>query len=101
VLVGRRAELDALQRALDGAARGRGGLAMVLGEPGLGTSRLVRELTASAAARGDTVVFGRATASGAATSYRPWTEALLQVVRDRAPPEDDELRPAVGSWPAR
>jgi adenylate cyclase len=42
-LVGRDAELVALGRALRDAARGRGSVALLLGEPGLGKTRLVQE----------------------------------------------------------
>ena len=43
-LVGREAELEVLLDALDEARRGRGSLVEVVGEPGLGKSRLVDEL---------------------------------------------------------
>jgi class 3 adenylate cyclase len=42
-LVGRDAELVTLGRALREAARGRGSVALLLGEPGLGKTRLVQE----------------------------------------------------------
>jgi class 3 adenylate cyclase/tetratricopeptide (TPR) repeat protein len=52
-LVGREAELTQLVAALDGCvARGIGGTAFIRGEPGIGKSRLVRELRQLAAARG-------------------------------------------------
>ncbi|MFN2556640.1 MAG: adenylate/guanylate cyclase domain-containing protein [Nitriliruptorales bacterium] len=43
-LVGRTVELDRLEESLAAAVSGRGRSALVLGEPGIGKSRLVREL---------------------------------------------------------
>ncbi len=51
-LVGRRREMSALVGLLDQALVGRGAVAAVVGEPGIGKSRLVREVAAMAAARG-------------------------------------------------
>jgi class 3 adenylate cyclase/tetratricopeptide (TPR) repeat protein len=47
-LVGRDAEVAALRQALDSLRRGRGGLVELLGEPGIGKSRLLAELLALA-----------------------------------------------------
>lgn len=58
-LLGRSAELTALNRLVDGAARGRGGIALVRGEQGIGKTTL----TALALARAATL--GCATARGA------------------------------------
>jgi class 3 adenylate cyclase len=51
-LVGRRWELSAVEGLLDRAIDGRGAVVGVVGSPGIGKSRLVREVTALAAARG-------------------------------------------------
>lgn len=45
VLVGRQAEIQALELALDGALADRGGCAVITGEAGIGKSRLMRELS--------------------------------------------------------
>ena len=50
VLVGRRAEIQALESALAGALAGQGGCAVITGEAGIGKSRLMRELARMAAA---------------------------------------------------
>jgi class 3 adenylate cyclase/predicted ATPase len=47
-LVGRDAEVAALRKALDSLRRGRGGVVELLGEPGIGKSRLLVELLALA-----------------------------------------------------
>jgi DNA-binding CsgD family transcriptional regulator/tetratricopeptide (TPR) repeat protein len=93
VLVGRAAELDALRSALVAVTDGSGGVVFVSGEPGVGKSRLVREISAQARARGVPVVAGRAVAGGLNTPYRPLTEALLQALRDRPFPDNAGLLP--------
>src|SRR4029077_12232871 len=51
-LVGRRRELSAVEGLLDRAINGHGAVVGVVGQPGIGKSRLVRELSAMAATRG-------------------------------------------------
>jgi DNA-binding CsgD family transcriptional regulator len=92
VVCGRDDELRALRNAFDQASAGRGSLAFITGEPGIGKSRLVRELAGYARGAGGAAVTGRAVPSGSATPYRPLTEALLQVLRDRPVPSDAGLR---------
>jgi adenylate cyclase len=51
-LVGRRWEMGAVEGLLDRAIEGHGAVVGVVGSPGIGKSRLAREVTAMAAARG-------------------------------------------------
>ncbi len=51
-LVGRRWEMSAVEGLLDRALGGHGGVVEVVGEPGIGKSRLVREVAGMAAVRG-------------------------------------------------
>jgi class 3 adenylate cyclase len=51
-LVGRRWEMSAVEGLLDRAAGGHGAVVTVVGSPGIGKSRLVREVAALAAAQG-------------------------------------------------
>jgi class 3 adenylate cyclase len=51
-LVGRRWEMSAVEGLLERAIEGHGAVVAVVGSPGIGKSRLVREVTAMAAARG-------------------------------------------------
>ena len=51
-LVGRRWEMSAVGGLFDGAVDGRGAVVGVVGPPGIGKSRLVREVSAMAATRG-------------------------------------------------
>ena len=50
-LVGRRREMSAVERLLDRAIAGHGAVVGVVGSPGVGKSRLVRDISATAAAR--------------------------------------------------
>jgi len=93
VLVGRRAEIQALESALAGALAGEGGCAVITGEAGIGKSRLIRELSWLADARRVPVVAGRAVPASTSAPYRPVTEALLQLLRRRPLPDDPSLAP--------
>ncbi|OJY53115.1 AAA family ATPase [Pseudonocardia sp.] len=91
VVIGRDAELAGLCAALDAAVAGRGGLVWLVGQSGIGKSRLARELADRARAGGSAVAVGRAVPAGGSTPYRPWTEALLALLRDHRLPADAEL----------
>jgi predicted ATPase len=97
VVVGRQAELAELDAALTAALAGAGRLVFIAGEPGIGKSRLAREVAGRALAEGAAVVTGRAVPTGQSTPYRPLTEALLQAFRGPPQADDPELRPW---WPA-
>ena len=89
-LVGRRAELTALRSAVDKGARGTGAAVVVLGEAGIGKSRLLEAAVDRARAAGMAVLTGRAVAGGGA--YRAVAAALAGHLRGRSP-ADEELRP--------
>jgi DNA-binding CsgD family transcriptional regulator/tetratricopeptide (TPR) repeat protein len=93
VLCGRDAELQTLKTALRSAVDGRGGLALLTGAAGIGKSRLVRELTAIAAEQAVPVAVGRAVPTSTSAAYRPLTQALLHLLRDRPFPQDPGLAP--------
>ena len=85
-LVGRAAEMTALRSALDQAMAGRGGLVEIVGEPGIGKSRLVAEL-----AGGDSDIRRLA---GCGHSYERLTpyHVVRQLLRELLGigPDDDE-----------
>ncbi|MGH2805588.1 MAG: AAA family ATPase, partial [Thermoleophilaceae bacterium] len=60
-IIGRRDEMVVLQEALDGLEAGRGGCVALIGEPGIGKTRLAAELRARAEERGRHVLEGRGT----------------------------------------
>ena len=55
-LVGRADELESLEQALDEVERGPPGAIELVGEPGIGKTRLLAELSARAELRGDLVL---------------------------------------------
>src|SRR5437867_7234505 len=73
---GRDAEMAALTEAADRAAAGRGQVVAILGEPGVGKSRLMLELTRSARLRDWVVLEGHAMAYAKETPYLPIVELL-------------------------
>ena len=75
-LVGRHAELACLERALADAWSGRGQLLLVMGEAGIGKSRLMLVLAAEALARGGRAMMGRAYESEQLLPFQPWIDAL-------------------------
>jgi ATP/maltotriose-dependent transcriptional regulator MalT len=85
-LVGRSLELAQLQAALAEAADGQPSLAFVVGESGVGKSRLVAELQARAAADGTRVLRGDCVELGdGELAYAPLVTALRPLVRDSDP----------------
>jgi hypothetical protein len=86
--VGRDTELDALRRTLDLAAAGHGQIVALVGEPGVGKSRLVWEFTRSHRAQGWLVLEAGSVSYGKATSYLP-VIALLKTYCGIEPPDDD------------
>src|SRR5689334_10576963 len=91
VLVGLSAEVAALTTLVAGANAGRGGLAVLVGEAGVGKSRLAREAAAVAADRDLLVLAGRAVPGVSPLPLRPLTEALLVAGRGQRPPDAPEL----------
>ncbi|MGQ0575448.1 MAG: ATP-binding protein [Pseudonocardia sp.] len=74
--VGRAAELEQLVARLDGALAGSGGVVLLLGEPGIGKSRLAAELGRLAGARAVPVWWGGCAEDAGAPPYWPWRRAL-------------------------
>jgi len=74
--VGRVAELEQLRDALDRASLGHGQVVAVVGEPGVGKSRLFWELTHSHRVHGWLIVQSASVSYGKATAYLPVIELL-------------------------
>lgn len=75
-LVGRRRELGLLRRWLDEARGGAGRLVLCAGEPGIGKTRLARELAGTALAAGATAAWGRCPEAEGAPAFWPWRQVL-------------------------
>ena len=93
VVVGREAEIARIKGALDDAVGGRGGLLIVVGEPGIGKSRLTREAEGLARSAGMRVLRGRAAPTAAPIPFRPIAEALQTAFRRDGLPDDPDLEP--------
>ncbi|MFQ5899816.1 MAG: alpha/beta fold hydrolase [Candidatus Methylomirabilia bacterium] len=74
--VGRDAEMEQLRRTLDQARRGHGQVLAVVGEPGVGKSRLFFEFTHSHRTQGWLVLESSSVSYGKATSYLPVIDLL-------------------------
>jgi predicted ATPase len=83
--VGRERELAELAAGLDDAVAGRGRVFLLVGEPGIGKSRLAEELAGRARARGALVLVGRCWEAGGAPAYWPWVQSLRAYVRHAEP----------------
>ena len=92
-LVGRVRELRDLHDAFEDATRGRGGVELVLGEPGIGKTRLAAALAEHAAQRGARVIWTRAQGVGA-PAYRPWAEVVRGLTDDL---DGETLRDELGA----
>ena len=83
-LVDRESELDALRSAFaEAVERRRCRLALVLGEPGIGKTRLTAELTAELAPVA-TILLGRCSSYGKGATFLPLAE-MLEQVQERYP----------------
>ncbi|SDR89389.1 Predicted ATPase [Friedmanniella luteola] len=80
-LVGRDRELAALEVLLDGAESGRPQLAVLVGEAGIGKTRLVAELSATARGRGFLVLSARCSSDEGAPPLWPWVGVLRTLGR--------------------
>jgi class 3 adenylate cyclase/tetratricopeptide (TPR) repeat protein len=85
-LVGREPELAALGEALSALEAGRGSIAQLIAEAGVGKSRLVTELEALAGERGIAWLEGRSLSTGRNLAYHPFADLL----RSWAGTRDDE-----------
>ena len=115
-MVGRDRELEKLEFQVKEAIKGQGSIVNIIGEAGIGKSRLVAELKGRRIMESVTLLEGRAVSIGRNLSFHPiidllkqWTtirgdddpgtafDKLRQAVRDLAPEEADELVPFVAT----
>jgi tetratricopeptide (TPR) repeat protein len=91
--VGRRSELSKLKQKFKDVCAGRGSMAMLVGEPGIGKTRVLEEFSAAARADRALVLWGRCYEGEWAPPYGPLAQAIAEYARD-ADPED--LRRCLG-----
>jgi class 3 adenylate cyclase len=92
--IGRQREQEQLRAALARTLSGEGGTLMVVGEPGIGKTRLTSEFATFARLRGAEVLVGHCYEGGVAVPYLPFVEAFRQHVRSC---DDELLRAELGS----
>ncbi|MGH8068064.1 MAG: AAA family ATPase [Candidatus Entotheonellia bacterium] len=90
--VGRQAELAALHQALEKAGAGHGQVVAVIGEPGVGKTRLFHEFTHTSRAQGWLLLESRSTSYGKATPYLPVIDLLKAYVQLEERDEGQRMR---------
>jgi DNA-binding CsgD family transcriptional regulator/tetratricopeptide (TPR) repeat protein len=90
-LVGRDNEIDQLQRALSAAQKGSGSTLFLIGEPGIGKTRLATEAIGMAVDGEMIAVRGRVSTVGPIVPFRPLIEALQALSRSENLPELESL----------
>ena len=83
VFVGREREMDDLRAGLDDSLSGHGRLLLVVGEPGIGKTRMTEELATWARLRGAQVLVGRCYEGEGAPPYWPWVQVIRSYIHDR------------------
>jgi DNA-binding SARP family transcriptional activator len=76
ILIGRRDQMVRLMRAFETASLGHGQVAVVLGEAGIGKTRLVQELLGTARRRGARGLIGHCYETEQILPFGPWVDAL-------------------------
>jgi class 3 adenylate cyclase/tetratricopeptide (TPR) repeat protein len=92
--VGRSAEVGKLSQKLREARAGHGGLVMLVGEPGIGKTRLAEECAEAARKEGAVILWGRCYEGEWAPPYGPFAEAISEYSRSADP---GELRQDLGA----
>lgn len=102
-LVGREADVGALHAALRGVQQnGEPSVLLVMGEPGLGKTRLLRAFAEAAGARaGVHTLYGAAFEADSGNPYGAWSQALGQLPTERATDRDRFFASVIESLAAR
>ena len=110
-LFGRERELRLLEDALTAAGSGSPRVLLVAGEPGIGKTRLARELSVQAECENWDAVWGRCAEGEVAPAFWPWVELIRALAERRQPAELDaalerargelsQILPELGAAPA-
>jgi len=97
-LVGRDAEFEALREVLEQLQAGVGGIVTIVGEAGIGKSRLVAELRKEVAPLGVRWVEGRCLSYGESMAYLPWVDILQGLLGVSAEDAPAEVRETLREW---
>ncbi len=81
--VGRGPAIEALQAALASAVAGRGEMALLVGEPGIGKTRVAEEFSRLARACDTRVLAGHCYEGDGTPAFWPWIQILRASLRDR------------------
>jgi DNA-binding SARP family transcriptional activator len=100
-LMGREAEMHRLRDVMSRALVGRGQVVAVIGEAGIGKSRLVAELAMEASARGGRVLVGRCHEAEQVLPFGPWVDALRAAQLDGPDEVIESLNPLLRTELAR
>lgn len=95
-LVGRGREMRALQSVLEELRQGNGSIVTITGSPGMGKTRLLRDL-APAARQVDVEVIVATARKGSAAPYGPYVEALDRIIDDIARSRPTEVLHLLGA----
>jgi tetratricopeptide (TPR) repeat protein len=83
--IGRERELGLLDAGYREACEGRGRALGIVGEPGIGKTRLVEEFTRRLDRTPEVVLWGRCPEGGGAPAYWPWRQALAPLLESDRP----------------
>jgi DNA-binding SARP family transcriptional activator len=92
---GRRDELLRLMRRFEAARSGSGSIAVLVGEPGIGKTRILEEFAAQADAAGAKVLWGRCFESELSRPFGPFAEAIASYAKES---DAEVLRGEVGAF---
>ena len=95
-LVGREQQLAAVQVAVNRTVAGHGRAVLLIGEPGIGKTRLAEEAARRALGSGVTVAWGRCSVEPGAPPFWPW----IQILRALLDAEPAQLVPELDGGPA-
>ncbi|MGH8984741.1 MAG: ATP-binding protein, partial [Acidimicrobiia bacterium] len=100
-LVGRESQLAAAGALLDDLDRSRGGLLVLVGEAGIGKTRLAEEIVDVARTRGARTAWASAWQGDGAPALWPWVQVLRQLTGSAEALERDEAETATTSAAAQ
>jgi class 3 adenylate cyclase/predicted ATPase len=97
-LVGRMEEMDTARRAIDEAKQGQGRVVAITGDPGVGKSRLAKELELSAREQSFRFCKGKCYAYSSSVAYLPFIKQLWQLIGIQEKDSADKKRDALQTF---